>query len=101
MPPGMTDTKGEHMSRVTVVTGGTSGIGRGIVEKILAHSEKGDKIFVAGELQNRSYDAQDGTKRYVTEIIINECEFLGTKSTEPTTEQEVDLQPINDDNLPF
>ena len=34
------------MSRVTVVTGGTSGIGRGIVEKILAHSEKGDKIFV-------------------------------------------------------
>lgn len=46
MLPGMTDTKGEHMSRVTVVTGGTSGIGRGIVEKILAHSEKGDKIFV-------------------------------------------------------
>lgn len=34
------------MSRVTVVTGGTSGIGRGIVEKILANSEKDDKIFV-------------------------------------------------------
>lgn len=34
------------MSRVTVVTGGTSGIGRGIVEKILANSAEGDRIFV-------------------------------------------------------
>ena len=34
------------MSRVTVVTGGTSGIGRGIVEKILANSEREDRIFV-------------------------------------------------------
>ena len=33
------------MSRVTVITGGTSGIGRGIVEKILANSEKDDLIF--------------------------------------------------------
>lgn len=34
------------MSRVSVVTGGTSGIGRGIVEKILAHSQDGDMVFV-------------------------------------------------------
>lgn len=34
------------MSKVSVVTGGTSGIGRGIVEKLLAHSEAGDLIFV-------------------------------------------------------
>ena len=33
------------MSRVTVITGGTSGIGRGIVEKILANSEQDDLIF--------------------------------------------------------
>lgn len=33
------------MSRVTVITGGTSGIGRGIVEKILANSKDGDLIF--------------------------------------------------------
>ena len=35
----------EKMSRVTVITGGTSGIGRGIVEKILANSEQDDLIF--------------------------------------------------------
>lgn len=34
------------MSRVSVVTGGTSGIGRGIAEKILANSRDGDLIFV-------------------------------------------------------
>ena len=34
------------MSRVSVVTGGTSGIGRGIVEKILGDSRSGDMIFV-------------------------------------------------------
>ena len=33
------------MSKVTVITGGTSGIGRGIVEKILANSEDDDLIF--------------------------------------------------------
>ena len=33
------------MNRVTVITGGTSGIGRGIVEKILANADKDDLIF--------------------------------------------------------
>lgn len=74
---------------------------RGIGETINKYCKKGTKIFVAGELQNRSYDAQDGTKRYSTEIVVNECEFLGTKSAEVTTQQQAELEPIDDDNLPF
>ena len=37
---------------------------------------KGRKVSVVGELQNRSYDAKDGTKRYVTEVVADEVEFL-------------------------
>ncbi len=38
---------------------------------------KGRKCAVIGSLQTRSYDAQDGSKRYVTEVIADEVEFLG------------------------
>ena len=34
------------MGKVSVVTGGTAGIGAGIVKKILEHSGKDDKVFV-------------------------------------------------------
>lgn len=35
--------------------------------------QKGDRVFVQGRLQTRSYEAQDGTKRYVTEVIADFC----------------------------
>ena len=38
---------------------------------------KGRKCAVVGSLQTRSYDAQDGSKRYVTEVVADEVEFIG------------------------
>ena len=40
---------------------------------------KGSQILVEGRMQVRSYDANDGTKRYVTEVVANEVEFMGSK----------------------
>ncbi len=40
---------------------------------------KGSQVGVEGRLQSRSYDAQDGTKRYVTDVIADRVEFLGSK----------------------
>lgn len=40
---------------------------------------KGRRISVEGRIQVRSYDAQDGSKRYVTEIIADEVEFLDSR----------------------
>ena len=40
---------------------------------------KGSRILVEGRLQARSYDAQDGSKRYVTEVVVQSMEFCGKK----------------------
>ena len=40
------------------------------------HMTKGRLIGVAGRIQTRSYDAKDGSKRYITEIVEDEVQFL-------------------------
>ena len=39
---------------------------------------KGSKVAVEGSIQTRSYDAQDGSKRYVTEVVADNVEFLSS-----------------------
>ena len=48
-------------------------------ENIAKYCTKGTQVAVEGRIQTRSYDAQDGTKRYVTEIIADNVTFLSTK----------------------
>lgn len=48
-------------------------------ENIAKYCQKGTQVAVEGRIQTRSYDAQDGTKRYVTEIIVDNVTFLGSK----------------------
>lgn len=43
------------------------------------YAKKGDRVAVCGTLQTRSYDAQDGMKRYITEINADEVELMGDK----------------------
>ena len=40
---------------------------------------KGSRILVEGRLQTRTYDAQDGSKRYITEVVSENIEFAGAK----------------------
>ena len=75
---------------------------------------KGRQISVEGSIQVRSYDAQDGTKRYVTEIIADSVEALGSKGDgqknadeqpeapqTPPVPSPDDFQEVDDDELPF
>lgn len=41
---------------------------------------KGSKVLVNGELNIRVYDASDGSKKYVTEVMASDVEFLNTKN---------------------
>ncbi len=50
-------------------------------ENVAKYCTKGTQVAVEGRIQTRSYDAQDGTKRYVTEIIADNVTFLGGKGT--------------------
>ena len=81
---------------------------RNIGENCHKFLKKGSKVAIVGNIQSRSYDATDGTKRYVTEVVAEEVEFLTTKnSDEPSmkadskSEDVAKLQPIDDDGLPF
>ena len=50
-----------------------------LAEIIGNNLSKGREVLVEGRLQVRSYEAQDGSKRYVTECVINNVEFCGSK----------------------
>lgn len=68
------------------------------------HFKKGNKIGVAGCIQTRSYEADDGTKKYVVEVVVEESEFVQSKQGDSNNKQEEskqDLEPVDDDNLPF
>ena len=74
---------------------------------------KGKQCAVEGTIQTRSYDAQDGTKRYVTEIIAESVQFLGSRETGAHAPQVADtvrkaentfgkgFVEVDDDELPF
>lgn len=57
-------------------------------ENVARYCTKGSQVCVEGRLQTRSYDAQDGTKRYVTEVVANNVEFLGAKNSNVSTSSE-------------
>ncbi len=42
---------------------------------------KGRQVYVEGRLQTRSYDDKEGVKRYMTEIIATDVQFLGSKES--------------------
>lgn len=81
---------------------------RGQADNCHKFLKKGSKCAVSGSIQSRSYDAQDGTKRYVTEIVADEVEFISTNRNQDGTSREdapaedvTELKPIDDDSLPF
>lgn len=48
-------------------------------EIINKYTDKGSKIAVEGKLVSRTYTGKDGTKRYITEILVNEILLMGDK----------------------
>ena len=72
-------------------------------EVISQYTGKGRKIAVDGRIQTRSYDAQDGTKRYVTEVVVQSMEFCDNKGSGASTTNGGAYAgtPVPDDDIPF
>lgn len=55
---------------------------RGLAETVEKYVHKGDKLYVEGSIRNRSYDDQNGVKRYVTEIFVDNMEMLTARTSQ-------------------
>ena len=67
---------------------------RSTADFIGRYMTKGTKVAIDGTIQTRSYDAQDGTKRYVTEVVVDNIEFAGSRGEASRPRDEAPLPPV-------
>jgi single-strand DNA-binding protein len=87
---------------------------RKLAEIISQYLKKGSQVYIEGRLQTRSWEGQDGQKRYRTEIIADNMIMLGSKASgsasavpaqeastpEPASEAPAEIK-IDDSDIPF
>lgn len=73
-------------------------------ESSAKYLRKGSQCAVSGSIQNRSYEAKDGGKRYITEIIASDVQFLTRLQSKDESEaqatQGAEMQEVQED-MPF
>lgn len=75
---------------------------RNNAEYLKKYATKGSKVLLEGRLNNRSYEKQDGTKAYITEVIVDRVELLGSKPVEKKIDYtKYDENPITGDLEPI
>lgn len=78
---------------------------RQTAEFISRYFHKGSMIAVAGSIQTRSWEGQDGKRQYATEVLADEVYFTGEKKLENQSQPQADIftgfAPANDEDLPF
>jgi single-strand DNA-binding protein len=75
-------------------------------ETIAQYVHKGDQFAIIGQIQNRSYDDANGVKRYSTDIVVNEFDFIqGKKDNKPPENRDnvqfTEFNPNDYDEVPF
>jgi len=75
--------------------------------------KKGDALYIEGKIQTRSWEDKDGNRKYITEIVCNNLQMLGSgksdgsaTSSEPETSKASKAEgsptiPDEGDDLPF
>lgn len=85
---------------------------RKLAEIITQYLKKGSKIYIEGRLQTRSWEDQNGNKKYRTEIIADNMIMLDSKSSgsggsskfeaqESSNPKDAEEEEINIEDIPF
>lgn len=78
-------------------------------ETISQYLTKGRQIAVTGSIRTGRYEAQDGTKRYTTDVAVESFEFIGGKKGDSSNTPfdggwgtgGGDITPVDDGDMPF
>lgn len=73
-------------------------------EATAQHMKKGLLMGVSGRIQTRSYEAKEGGKRYVTEVVAEEIKFLQWGDKQSSGDDYGgydDMVPVDDGDIPF
>lgn len=71
---------------------------------------KGSQVYVEGRLQTRSWDDKEGNKRYMTEVVAGDVQFLGARESAkprsdfggpPPADADAPYADTQDDDIPF
>lgn len=66
--------------------------------------KKGSRIGICGSIQTRSYDDKDGKKVFITEVLVEETEFVDSQTAAPQEEPQAtpaEPTPEQANSLPF
>ena len=72
-----------------------------LAEVIGNNLKKGSQVLVEGRMQVRSYETQEGQKRRITEVIVQNIEFLGSKKSNESTPESFGDEVFPEEEIPF
>lgn len=77
-------------------------------ETIAQYFQKGSPILISGHIQTGSYNAQDGSKRYTTDVLVEKFGFVGNQKNNNQSNTtfndnsfDGDMTPVDNGDLPF
>ena len=78
---------------------------RGLAENCAKYLAKGRLVAVSGRIQTRSYDGEDGKRRYTWEVVADEVQFLEWGEKKEQEQGQMDIPGFipyeSDEELPF
>jgi len=90
-----TDNEGERQEKTTwhnIVAW------KKLAENMAKYLTKGREVYIEGRIENRSYEDKEGNTKYISEVVAQNCQFVGSK---PASKDEGQKAPDKDDDLPF